>query len=329
MVWFCIAIILLLVVVLELTGVLDVHRLMNPKYYRGMDYRYTDLSLSDQQRVQMGKRRAAESRVVIVGLARDICPHLRQVVPRLEYLGSKFSDYRIIIFENDSDDCSRAFLATCARMNKRIELVECPEERNCRLGELPAVTHGSLSNDRINRMTRYRNRIMDHVYTRHPSFDYMLVIDVDIDSVCPSGGVFHSLSYLRGDTSAIFSNGRMSIPGSLGTSLMAYDSLAFVGANDRVSSSTRTYADIAKDTIRMNKAIHESPTDLVPVKSAFNGAALYRMDMVRGYRYSNVMQCEHIGLHLSMPGQKFINRQWLWYVGNRIDRLSLVLKGEN
>jgi len=68
--------------------------------------------------------------------------------------------------------------------------------------------------------------------------------------------------------------------------------------------------------------------DLYPVASAFNGAALYPLkllqeppisqeDMKQGRRKKirydigeDAQRCEHVGFHMSIPSQMYVNRKW-------------------
>jgi hypothetical protein len=60
------------------------------------------------RRVADGRQKMGQSRVVVCGLCRDVRSALPRTIARIERLGQKFHDYRVVLFENDSQDGTRA-----------------------------------------------------------------------------------------------------------------------------------------------------------------------------------------------------------------------------
>jgi hypothetical protein len=269
----------------------------------------------DQRRIEAGRKRAANSTVVITGLARDIESRLRENIKRAEYIGAAFGAYRIVVFENDSDDGTREIVKEAHRRNELVEAVECCDEGSCecKLNELPAV----MTRRRIDKMTAYRNKTLTHIQKHYNHYDYVLVLDLDAEGPCALEGIFHSLSY-EGDWDMIASNGQMPMPSTLGQVTNTYDALAHsTDVNDK--NATETPILHTSKLLRMIVHIRQYSDDMVPVYSAFNGAALYKMRSLDGARYENYDYCEHIGLHKNMRalghGRMYVNRFWKWYVG--------------
>ena len=67
-----------------------------------------------ERRVADGMRRMEQRRVVIAGLARNLAKILPQTIKRIESLGERFADYRVVIYENDSTDRTLEILKSWA-----------------------------------------------------------------------------------------------------------------------------------------------------------------------------------------------------------------------
>ena len=52
-------------------------------------------------RVDFGRRKAAEARVAFVGICRNAMPWLGLTLKRIEDTGSLFKDWRCFVYEND------------------------------------------------------------------------------------------------------------------------------------------------------------------------------------------------------------------------------------
>jgi hypothetical protein len=312
------AAVLLMVAVLEyyVFTNLNMHRVRAPSCYTGLEFKYKNVNKEDRERIERGVSVAKGARVVIVGLAKDIKERIELNIRRAEYIGQAFDDYRIIVFENDSSDGTKEFLDRKSKDDRHVEVVECCDLGDCGC-KLKKKGAGSLgSEERIDLMTKYRNEALEHVMKFYSEFDYMIVIDLDAEGPCPVEGVLHSLSFT--DWDVIASNGKSLLAGTLGMQMMTYDPLAFV-EDEFEDTADRSLLGLFYHYGRQQYIVNNSGSGLVKVKSAFNGATLYRMKSVGTARYKNIMGCEHIGLHKNMveDGHEriFVNKFWAWYVG--------------
>ena len=295
------------------------HNYWHPELYEGLDLEL-DLSDSDIIQIERGKLCAKKSRIVITGLAKDIYSRLKINLERAVYLGQHFKDYRVVVYENDSTDGTAELLdMMCVVNGINVERVPC-ESRGCKLHAPSAIDSGMFSKTRIDKMTHYRNSALDYIRRRYNNYDYILVMDLDVQGPLSSAGLFHSLGY-EGQWDGISSNGQGVIPGSFGLVTKTYDSLAWANESKmKCHTAEQSLGSIFKDMIRMNWDIHTSKDDMVPVSSAFNGATIYKMNSLHeGVNYQNINGCEHLGLSYNMAknghGRIFCNRLWRWYVG--------------
>lgn len=144
------------------TGI-SMHMLKHPSWYEG-DFPEDHFrpSMVNQKRfsakVSTGYKTMSRSRIVITGLARDISKNVGKNIDRLVRIGSKFFEYQILIFENDSSDDTRTIIKQKGKRNPNIKLIQCPEEENCRLNLKKAVDDGIISSGRFHKMAQFRNR---------------------------------------------------------------------------------------------------------------------------------------------------------------------------
>lgn len=292
----------------------NLHSIMNPAKYNG--YTFNPLYTNNETlvRIEKGRGIAKYSSLVICGLARDIKDKLQKNIPRLEYIGKHFKEYKIIIFENDSTDGTRELIKEWCKKNTNVILLQCCDEKNCECKlKLPSsYSKDTLDMGRIERMAKFRNKYLDVVKHKYFNYDWMLVADLDLEGTSSIDGLMHSLTFNEYDVIAI--NGRCGVPSTLGNGTMAYDSLSYLRTNE--TPMKRTHGNLIKRIFRMNYDIFNTPDNqLTDVNSAFNGMALYRISKILKSQYTTEGNCEHIGFHRTIPGKKGINKLWLGYPG--------------
>ena len=247
-----------------------------------------ELALSDRKfqeyrdRVQTGIRLAAEQRVVICGLARDLEWILPDTLRRLESLGKMFADYRIVIYENDSIDRSVEILEEFQKQNPRVHLL------NDLLGD--PLNRSIRCFDRGERMARYRNRYREFIAENFSDFDRAIIIDMDLPGGWSESGVAHTMGHT--DWDFVGSNGLIKRQYLIGEKLLQYDAWAF-----------RTYGSYqVLSTREVNYQRWDLEAGFVPVYSCFGGLGIYRMKAMLNCSYKGG-DCEHVPLHQQMREQ--------------------------
>lgn len=266
----------------------------------------------EEESVAIGKQRASESRINFCFLARDCEASVNENKPVIENWGKLFKDYRVIAFENDSKDKTRQVLKDWAETNPKVHLISCMEDEECSLRHKHTYEIGQHSKKRIERMGEYRERYLDYLRQLQDPFELTMVIDIDLAiGNAQKEGLLSALA-ISYEWDAIFHNGRISVPGTFGTVTCPYDSLAFQDI-DYKQSDTPRIIQVAKTKARMYAAYNQEEK-FVPVKSAFNGLALYKTAKMLEGTYKNDGQpvCEHCVLHDSLD-KKYASREWLGY----------------
>jgi hypothetical protein len=275
--------------------------------------------------IEKGKKIAQTTTIAICGLCRNTEESLQKMKKKLVNIGEKFKDYEIIVFENDSKDNTRKLLKEWTKENVKVTLLEC-EQENCILKE----KHGydETNTRRLEKMAGFRERYLEYVKKKSNKFDYMLVVDMDLEGNQVLDGIFHSIGQDK-EWGAIFINGRSPIP-FLNISFL-YDTIAHVP----IDSTSLEKNDSFRNKLAIFKCNYDlyNKTDLHEVISAFNGFGLYKVSALKNCSYKGKNDiCEHVNLNLCMylNGEKiYINPLWKGYFnrqGHLVGPLSRLLK---
>ena len=269
----------------------NIHAIFHPDRY-GIALPESPRSTKDHNTIQKGKDIAKQKKITIASLARDVSHIFNKASKRIEAMGSLFGDYEVLVFENDSKDGSRELFEDWSARNARVNLLECEDlgYKDCKFDTANGYTLGAASLDRMNRMSFFRNRYLEHFCKKSDS-DYLLVYDFDLDGGISLEGILHSIG-CEDQWDAVFARGLSRFP-PLGFVAAMYDGLAYVskGSED---------LGIVSRFIELNCNPEEG---LVEVDSAFNGLGIYKRACVLDAKYHSVnetLNCEHIGLHYDM-----------------------------
>lgn len=301
------------------TGI-NYHEKLHPELYR-LPSQSNKLKLSDEN-INKGYLRASQSKIAICCLARNNTDVVAKSRIRFEHIGSYFKEYKIVLFENDSSDNTRNLLKNWEDENENVILLDCCKmgSCDCKLNEKAGYSHGTYSSKRLGKMARFRQQYLDFVNHNLSNYDYMLVIDFDLDGNADINGLFDSIA--KDDWGAIFCNGRNPIPGCFGLITIPYDSLAYIpetsnyDREDNVSSLRLFYKNISMEILAFNNHFGR-------VKSAFNGYGLYKIKVLENCSYiGNDNLCEHINLAKCINDKEeklFINGNWYGYFNRQGD----------
>lgn len=265
---------------------------------------------SYHETVRQGRQLMADARIVLCGLARNVAHVLPLTRKRLEQTGRMFGDYRIFLYENDSDDNTPQQLADWAAANERMTFVS--EYRGRR-------QHASVRcRNRAADMAEYRNRCQQEVAHRWSDFDYVCVVDTDLPGGWSYDGLAHSFGSQPWDFVGAY--GIIQRRRHLTLRALHYDVWAF-----------REHGDYAPLDGRAGNALSWSRGEpLVPVYSCFGGIGVYRMSAWLSASYTGD-DCEHVTLHRAMReagyGRQFMNPSQLAWYGRRARRFDNVFLG--
>lgn len=205
------------------------------------------------------------SNVVICGICKDVGTRLPASIKIVEAIGAYFSDYHVLIYENNSTDNTRMVLDYWVKRNPRVSV------------ESEDVKGFDFVNKRYlksNYTAFARNKVVDRLWTLDYYFDY--VVWVDLDFVLPADleGIREALG--RDDWDAVFAYGISPEHGY-------WDWLAFRDHKEPFGPEL-----VGHNTwyVKKENLVLAPDAPWYPVYSAFGGFGLYRKEALRGQRYS-------------------------------------------
>lgn len=236
-----------------------------------------ELAAAYRQACHRGYAAMAGMRVAITGLARNIGDVLPLTIARIERLASRFANYRVVLYENDSTDATKPLLLRWANANPRVivTMENWDDPTN------PATR--CLA--RAERMARYRAQCQALVLEHCEDFDATIVLDLDVAGGWSEDGVANSFG--QRDWDFIGTNGLIyRREGLTINALRQYDMWA-LRLDERLTPIPTSQA---------RRHVYRRGEPLVPVTSCFGGMGIYRMDAFRHGRYG-AADCEHAVFH--------------------------------
>lgn len=247
--------------------------------------------------------------VAFVGLARNVDDYLENVMNHIYSVASVCDRYKIIIYENDSNDYTKRILAEFQQRD--------PD--NFLLFTLDGLSNQIL--DRTQRLAYLRNKGLQHVTTYFSDYQFYLPIDLDH----PNSGPANTGAYRRlfGDLLADDTLG-----GFFPNSLPYYYDIWALRAKDWCEVDCwEQFASLSRQIgkeMALNICIDKRQVFLNPngpdleVSSAFGGAAVYKIKDVHNTYYNGLNKnktiCEHIYFNQTLIDKGlrlFIRPDWI------------------
>lgn len=268
--------------------------------------------------VNIGKNIIKSKKIAICGLARNVYSISPNFMDKLIQLGIDFKEYKIVIFENDSIDNTRNIIKQYQLYNNNIILLDCCDDGSCdcKLNHIHPKVIGEGSKKRIDKMAYLRNKYLNYIKHNLSDYDYMLVIDIDITGGIYMNGYYSTFSK---DWDVITARGLRQIPGTYGYINSIYDPLAYIPYNDTYISGYNKdrysiHYNELKSFIKYNIG-----DPLIPVKSSFNGIAIYKIKDILDIEYDSKTRCEHIDFNFKLCNKDkhiYIDPSLILQVGN-------------
>jgi hypothetical protein len=266
-----------------------------PRANRASEYR---------RAVELGKRRASASSIGILVMLRDRIDLALLLRARVEAMARSFGRARVHVMGSDSTDGTSEVLLDWSRSRPELAaIVQQPEP--------------STSTSVYSRMARFRNALL--AAAEPEGYDYIAVLDGDLEGPISTDGLFHSIALLS-DAGGPDGVAAFGVNNWLGVPFM----LPFAGYSyyDPLALREREWARVQSDArvrLRLSRLRRGDPP--LPVRSAFAGLTLYRAASVRGLRYDeDATDCEHVGFHRSLRlrgGKLVVNPSLLLLAGRQ------------
>lgn len=265
-----------------------------------------------------GKEEMAKHKIVIAGITRDNIRDIPTTIRHINYIGSFFKDYRVILFENDSTDGTKSALEKWQASDSKVRI----------------ITKDFFNKKRPSHkfMAEARNYYLEALKSNeYNDFDLLLVLDMDMKYGIDVRAIEDSFSKIN-EWDAVCSNGIGNSEGKM------FDSFAF--RNDEFPFSPQEWQENCSKNDPNNKwtktcdkgkeyskgiildslsfitgwqketrlywllimpqiqKIYNIDAELVPVTSCFGGLAIYKRSIINDCEYDSIENdSEHIAFH--------------------------------
>mmetsp|Transcript_7178 Transcript_7178/g.16672 ORF Transcript_7178/g.16672 Transcript_7178/m.16672 type:complete len:694 (-) Transcript_7178:123-2204(-) len=260
--------------------------------------------------------------VVINALARDVADAIPLLKQNMEGLAPFFQDssrnkLSLVVFENDSNDGTRALFKSWASEESRkespryvVDIMGCGDANpDCILGIQDRYDKDLFKDPNasgVGKLGEFRNVLLEYILSKdeYKNFSHMVVLDVDLGVSISPLGLIHTLGLENGlgQDYAVASSSSQVWPGTMGSIIPPYDLSAFrpkeSSGNEKLRGMHQWFCHLmpAGDRWR-NLCEAASPMQLFMIQSAndpsnnhnepyevgsaFNGVTIYPMRVVR------------------------------------------------
>lgn len=234
-----------------------------------------------------------EKKIVIVGLARNIENTIVDSIQQLVNFGKTAKDYKIVIFENDSNDNTKQKIQQLQEANNNI--IGLYETHN-------RPQFGPVQDlQRTTFLAEYRNKLVEYVKQHFSDYDFVIVSDMDFLDFSIDG-CYNSFGWLcrHGDTiDAVAGNSYQYkyVMTNDKKSLWNYDSWAFryTWWNQLPILDSMVYSGM----LWFGFFIMPPGSTILSVNSAFGGMVIYKTQHFIANQYDGY-DCEHVCFHYSL-----------------------------
>jgi hypothetical protein len=241
--------------------------------------------------------------LIITVCGRNVESHLSVFRWNIENIASLFGEYHIFIGESDSTDKTLIYLRQWSEKNDRVTI----------------KTYGNLSHSiagRSDRIAYCRNDLLDEARStdlfRLPKHTFYMVADADTNTRLNRSIFLSNFDYLIDEWGAMTASqysGYYDI-WALRNDVVNYDCWHIV---HNLLVIFVTFNRVVEIYINIHQKSIPSNHSLIPVNSAFGGAAIYQIKYLNECRYSGYESfaiCEHVSFNLCVTrngGKIFIN----------------------
>lgn len=234
-----------------------------------------------------------KEKIAICGTVRNCAPYLEKVFENIQSIGSLFTDYKIIISYDLSNDNS-------------LDILQKLQER---IGSDKFILHintDDLHEYRVYNIAKARNKCLDIIREKIPEYEYFIMMDCD--DVCANKINLSILNYYLNT----YKNGKANLE---------WDAISF---NKEpyydlwaLSKYPYSYGCMHFENWKawgtfIEKIIKETPAnELIPCLSAFNGFSIYRTQKFINCFYDCKPRFDLIPSHLLKINEKIAGPIWV------------------
>ena len=253
------------------------------------------LDALDQNLFQIGKDEMIKHKIIIAGITRDNAKEFLTMKENIEYIGSFFNDYKVVIFENDSKDGTKQNLYNWQDENLKIKII--------------SKDFNNQKRPNIKFLANSRNFYLEEIEkNQYNDFDLVMMIDMDMPKGYDIRAIQAPFATINSwDVSC--SNGIGNLKGGM------YDAFAFRTEEFPYPPAEWTSACSNKNNlltacqnisyngrsiywnhiVKQIQRIYPANDGLIEADSCFGGMALYKKKFLENCKYNSISDdCEHV-----------------------------------
>lgn len=253
--------------------------------------------------------------IIVCGIVRDSEKALKRNKPVINQICSHFSNYKVVIFENDSKDRTQDVLKQWHESDRKNVYVILEHGLNEKVIPSHKEVHCNpfFSTQRIEKMASLRNKYLQFVEDKGWNPDFLLIVDLDVAQISIEGVMS---SFLRDNWTAVTAYGYSMSP-CLRKRYHDTYALVELGREEIVQTEKEIYGNSTKYARILGGK------EWIRVFSSFGGLAIYKYDYLKGLRYRAIpnddcrveSRCEHFSLYYQMAKRSdiavYINPQMI------------------
>lgn len=239
-----------------------------------------------------GKKELKDKKVVFSLLARNVERQLeRNIIKLIDLVEDYVKDWRIVIYENDSEDQTAKVLSELSEKYPLKIIYKTETHNRMAFGPVKKL-------ERVEALSEYRNHNLEFIKNNLFDFDYVIVCDSDFVDISKNG-FYNSMGLLKSSNlSAVCGNSfQIKIVGGK-QSLWNYDSWAFRGTWWQDLNSVKNEY-IQDQMLWFGFWILPVGSQPIIVNSGFGGMAIYKRDVYVQAQYQG-LDCEHVVFHWNL-----------------------------
>ncbi len=217
-------------------------------------------------------------KVIICGVGKDVAERVPCTITIMEKIGALFSDYRIVVYENNSSDETPRILKEWEARNSKVRAItEQVDQQELEKVFVNRTEDGGFY--RAETIARARNIVLDQALSEtYQDFEYLIWMDMDF-KLEPDYEGFKEVFETGRKWDAVFAYG-IDPPGTY------WDWYAF---RDQVCPLGSETLGHQWWYMPKNKRLLKQTDDWYPVISAFGGCGVYKKSSLKGCRYSGLV----------------------------------------
>ena len=245
--------------------------------------------------------------IIICGIVKNAEKGLKRNIPIINALCSRFDDFKIYIYENDSCDDTKKLLKEWHDSNPNnvfVSVNNTDPVRTIPSAKEVGCFNPFYSSRRISKMVSLRNRYLEFIEEEKWIADYIMVVDLDVAALNLDAIMSSFASENQWDAVTAF--GYSTSPK---LSKRYHDTYALTEYGDQ--DNPQTEVKIKSLAEKYGKMINTDKW--IRVFSAFGGLAIYKFEAIKGIRYQLLknsderveVRCEHYSIYKQMSERGF------------------------